>query len=63
MSWPLQVVLEETAAGRCELSGDPHIKTIDHFWYDLYDVGQFLAWKTERRNFEVRLIGRYLAGF
>lgn len=49
-----QVALEERPRGLCEASGDPHIRTPDGAMYHLFDIGQFLLWKSKaHRKFEV----------
>ncbi len=49
-----QFRIKETPRGLCAVTGDPHIGTIDGQWYDLFDVGQFVLWKSNTpREFEV----------
>jgi hypothetical protein len=38
----------------CEISGDPHVKTFDGTWYDVYGVADYVAVKDTAHNFFVQ---------
>ena len=49
-----QVVVEEVDNGMCYAVTDPHFKSFDGRYFAVFDLGQFLLFKSEsRRVFEV----------
>lgn len=51
----MQVTQKDTEYGFCQAVTDPRITSFDRKYYLVYDIGQFLMWKSSaQRHFEVR---------
>lgn len=57
----VQVTHKDSNHGICKAVGDPHITSFDEKYYHVYDIGQFLMWKSAApRHFEVSGTDSYL---